>query len=58
MAAITLENFLAAYGFLKDTGLPLEGFQVQASRVVPLARYHRLEAQNPITLLAVTKEGA
>jgi len=58
VAAITLENLLAAYGFLKGTGLPMEGFQVQVGRVVPLARYHRLEAQNPITLLAVRKEGA
>ncbi|GGM93432.1 precorrin-6Y-methylase [Thermus composti] len=58
VAAITLENLLAAYGFLKATGLPLEGVQVQAGRVVPLGPYHRLEAQNPTTLLAVTKEGA
>ena len=58
VAAITLDNLLATYGFLKETGLPLEGFQVQASRLVPLAGYHRLEAQNPITLLAVRKEGA
>lgn len=47
MAAITLENLLAAYGFLKGTGLPLEGFQVQASRVVPLARYHRPRRKTP-----------
>ncbi|RTH26883.1 precorrin-6y C5,15-methyltransferase (decarboxylating) subunit CbiE [Thermus scotoductus] len=58
VAAIILENLLTAYGFLKETGLPLEGFQVQAGRVVPLGPYRRLEAQNPITLLAVTKEGA
>ena len=58
VAAITLENLLTAYAFLQGSGLPLEGIQVQASRVVPLARYHRLEAQNPITLLAVRKEGA
>ncbi|MEZ0321955.1 MAG: precorrin-6y C5,15-methyltransferase (decarboxylating) subunit CbiE [Thermus sp.] len=56
VAAITLENLLTAYAFLKETGLPLEGFQIQASRVVPLGPYHRLEAQNPIALLAVTKE--
>ncbi|WP_117238340.1 precorrin-6y C5,15-methyltransferase (decarboxylating) subunit CbiE [Thermus sediminis] len=56
VAAITLENLAAAYAFLKGTGLPLEGFQVQASRVVPLLGYHRLEAQNPTTLLAVRKE--
>lgn len=57
VAAITLENLLTAYAFLKGTGLPLEGFQVQASRIVPLAHYHRLEAQNPIALLAVEKGG-
>ncbi len=57
VAAITLENQAQAYAFFKAKGLPLEGVQVQASRLVPLARYHRLEAENPILLLAATKEG-
>lgn len=55
VAAITLENLMAAYAFLKGTGLPLEGIQVYSGRVVPLASYHRLEAQNPVTLLALEK---
>mgnify|MGYP001770903030 FL=1 len=55
VAAITLENLAAAYAFLKGTGLPLEGVQVYSGRVVPLAGYHRLEAQSPVTLLAAKK---
>ncbi|APD10291.1 MULTISPECIES: bifunctional cobalt-precorrin-7 (C(5))-methyltransferase/cobalt-precorrin-6B (C(15))-methyltransferase [Thermus] len=58
VAAITLENLLEAYGFFREMGLKVEGIQVQASRVVPLGPYRRLEAQNPTTLLAATKEGA
>lgn len=57
VAALTLENLSTAYGFLRGTGLPLEGIQVQANRLVPTGPYFRLEAQNPTLLLAVTKEG-
>lgn len=56
VAALTLENLGTAYAFLQRTGLPLEGIQVQASRLVPTGPYRRLEAQNPTVLLAVRKE--
>ncbi|GLV48341.1 precorrin-6Y-methylase [Thermus sp. LT1-2-5] len=58
VAAITLENLLEAHAFFRERGLGVEGVQVQASRVVPLGPYRRLEAQNPTLLLAATKEGA
>ncbi|AFV77306.1 precorrin-6y C5,15-methyltransferase (decarboxylating), CbiE subunit,precorrin-6Y C5,15-methyltransferase (decarboxylating), CbiT subunit (plasmid) [Thermus oshimai JL-2] len=58
VAAITLENLAAAYGFFQERGLLVEGLQVQASRLVPVGPYRRLEAQNPTVLLAATKEGA
>lgn len=58
VAAITLENLAAAYAFFRENGLEVEGFQVQASRVVPVGPYRRLEAQNPTILLAARKGGA
>jgi precorrin-6Y C5,15-methyltransferase (decarboxylating) len=53
--AVTLENSAEAYGVLRAADLVPEVTLVQISRGVPLARYQRYEAQNPIHVFAVTK---
>jgi precorrin-6Y C5,15-methyltransferase (decarboxylating) len=53
--AVTLENVAESYAALRGCGLDPEVTLVQVSRGVPLARYQRYEAQNPIHVLAVTK---
>ncbi len=53
--AVTLENVAEAYAALRARALDPEVTLVQVSRGVPLARYQRYEALNPIHILAVTK---
>ncbi len=53
--AITLENVAEAYAALRGRRLEPEVTLLQASRGVPLARYQRYEALNPVHVIAVTK---
>ncbi len=53
--AVTLENVAEAYAALRSRSLDPEVTLVQISRGVPLARYQRYEALNPIHILAVEK---
>ncbi len=53
--AVTLESVAEAYAGLRARALDPEVTLVQVSRGVPLARYQRYEALNPIHVLAVTK---
>ncbi|MGD0677349.1 MAG: precorrin-6y C5,15-methyltransferase (decarboxylating) subunit CbiE [Polyangiaceae bacterium] len=53
--AVTLENLAEAYGALRGRDLDPEVTLVQVSRGVPLARYKRYEALNPIQILTVEK---
>lgn len=53
--AVTLENVAEAYACLRARGLDPEVTLLQISRGVPLARYQRYEALNPIHIMAVTK---
>jgi precorrin-6Y C5,15-methyltransferase (decarboxylating) len=53
--AVTLENVSEAYAALRERGLVPEVTLVQVSRGVPLARYQRYEALNPIHLIAASK---
>jgi precorrin-6Y C5,15-methyltransferase (decarboxylating) len=56
--AITLENVAEAYAALRSRKLDPEVTLLQASRGVPLARYQRYEALNPVHVIAVTKTTA
>jgi precorrin-6Y C5,15-methyltransferase (decarboxylating) len=56
--AVTLENVGEAYAALRSRSLDPEVTLVQVSRGVPLARYQRYEALNPIHILAVEKPDA
>jgi precorrin-6Y C5,15-methyltransferase (decarboxylating) len=53
--AVTLENVAEAYAALRSRSLDPEVTLVQISRGVPLARYQRYEALNPIHIMAVEK---
>jgi precorrin-6Y C5,15-methyltransferase (decarboxylating) len=53
--AVTLENVAEAYAALRGRGLDPDVTLVQIARGVPLARYQRYEALNPIHILAVEK---
>ncbi|MCR9141824.1 MAG: precorrin-6y C5,15-methyltransferase (decarboxylating) subunit CbiE [bacterium] len=53
--AITFENIQEAYGTAKDLELDCEITQVQISRAVPIARFHRYDAQNPIHIFTIKK---
>ena len=53
--AVTLENVAEAYAALRGRGLDPDVTLVQVSRGVPLARYQRYEALNPIHIFAVEK---
>jgi precorrin-6B C5,15-methyltransferase / cobalt-precorrin-6B C5,C15-methyltransferase len=53
--AVTLENVAEAYAAFRSRSLDPEVTLVQISRGVPLARYQRYEALNPIHILAVEK---
>ncbi len=56
--AVTLENVGEAYAAFRARALDPEVTLVQISRGVPLARYQRYEALNPIHILAVAKPAA
>jgi precorrin-6Y C5,15-methyltransferase (decarboxylating) len=56
--AVTLENVAEAYGAFRARGLDPEVTLVQIARGVPLARYQRYEALNPIHILAVERPRA
>jgi precorrin-6B C5,15-methyltransferase / cobalt-precorrin-6B C5,C15-methyltransferase len=53
--AITLDNVSEAYQSLRSLDLCPEVMMVNISRGVPLSRYLRYEAMNPIHIFAVTK---
>jgi precorrin-6Y C5,15-methyltransferase (decarboxylating) len=53
--AVTLENSAEAYSVLRSADLVPQVTLIQVSRGVPLARYQRYEAQNPIHVFAVEK---
>ena len=53
--AVTLENVAEAYAAMRAWELDPEVTLVQIARGVPLARYRRYEALNPIHILAVEK---
>lgn len=53
--AITFENIQEAYGTAKDMNLDCDIMQVQISRAVPIARFHRYDAQNPIHIFTIRK---
>ncbi len=53
--AVTLENVAEAYAAFRSRSLDPDVTLVQVSRGVPLARYQRYEALNPIHILAVEK---
>ncbi|MCP4295242.1 MAG: precorrin-6y C5,15-methyltransferase (decarboxylating) subunit CbiE [Proteobacteria bacterium] len=52
---ITLENIHEAYQTLKETGVKPNIIQLNISRGVPIARYFRYEALNPIHIFSVVK---
>ena len=54
--AITMENIQEAYNFSKEKKLETEISQVNISRGVPLAHYHRYEALNPIHIFSMNKK--
>ena len=49
----TIENLATAYGFFRERHIPVEVTQMQVSRGKPILDMTRLEANNPITILAV-----
>jgi len=53
--AITLETVQETYQYFKRAGIKAEVTQVNISKAVPLAHYHRYEAMNPIHIFCVTK---
>ena len=53
--AITFENIQEAYATFKELGIQPEIMQLNVSRAVPLARFMRYEAQNPIHIFSITK---
>jgi precorrin-6Y C5,15-methyltransferase (decarboxylating) len=56
--AVTLENVAEAYAAFRQRNLDPEVTLLQVSRGVPLARYQRYEALNPIHLLSVEKRAS
>jgi precorrin-6Y C5,15-methyltransferase (decarboxylating) len=52
---VTLENTAEAYATFRNRGLAPDVTLVQVSRGVPLARYQRYEALNPIHVFSVEK---
>ena len=53
--AITFENVQEVYEYCKENGLTPEIVLLNISRGVPLARYHRYEALNPIHIFSIKK---
>ena len=56
MTLATIDNLAAAYHFFRAREITPEVTQVQVSRGTPILDMTRLEALNPVTLLAVTRE--
>ena len=54
--AVTMENIQEAYTIMQELKLDPDITQVQISRGVPLARFHRYEALNPIHIFSATKQ--
>jgi len=54
--AITLENVQEAYQYFREKDLTPEVVLLNVSRAVPLAKYYRYEALNPIHIFAVRKD--
>jgi precorrin-6Y C5,15-methyltransferase (decarboxylating) len=55
MTLATLDNLAAALAFFRERELPVEVTQLQVARGVPILDMTRLEALNPVTLLAVER---
>ncbi|VAX17345.1 Cobalt-precorrin-6y C5-methyltransferase / Cobalt-precorrin-6y C15-methyltransferase [decarboxylating] [hydrothermal vent metagenome] len=55
-SVITFENLNEAYSALREAGYLPEVVLLNVSRSVPVGRYMRYDAQNPVHLLSVTKE--
>ena len=55
MTLATLDNLAAAMAFFKARELPVEVTQMQVARGAPILDMIRLEALNPVTLLAVER---
>jgi len=55
-ATITLESFQVLSRFIQDHSLPAEVIQLQVTRMTPLADYHKMTPDNPITLFKIRKE--
>ncbi len=55
-ATITLESFETLSRFLRDNALTAEVVQIQVTRMTPLAGYHKMTPDNPITLFTITKK--
>lgn len=53
--AITFENIQEAYQTFKDLEIEVNIIQLNVSRCVPLARFHRYEPLNPIHIFSCTK---
>ncbi len=54
-ATITLESFQVFSRFIQDRSLPAEVIQLQVTRMTPLADYHKMTPDNPITLFKIRK---
>ncbi len=54
--AITLETIQETYQYFKEAGIKAEITQINISKAVPLAKYHRYEAMNPIHIFCVKKD--
>ncbi len=57
MTLVTLENLATAHAFFKARELPLEVTQMNVSRGAPILSMTRMEAMNPVTILALEKPG-
>ncbi len=55
ITAITLETIQETYQYFKNAGIKAEITQVNISKAVPLAHYHRYEAMNPIHIFCAIK---
>ncbi|GIX43491.1 MAG: precorrin-6Y C5,15-methyltransferase [Leptospiraceae bacterium] len=53
--AITFENIVDTYQYLKNHNIDFDVMQVSINRGVPLAKYKRYEAQNPIHIFTIYK---
>lgn len=53
--AITFENIIETYQYLNNHHIDFDVIQVSINRGVPLAKYKRYEAQNPIHIFTIVK---